>query len=52
MSTIIIQRLDGTKYDLDALGFRVKHHLTTTHMHISRLVSMVLRGQTAISSIW
>ncbi len=24
MSTIIIQRLDGTKYDLDALGFRVK----------------------------
>ena len=24
MSTIIIQRLDGTNYDLDALGFRVK----------------------------
>lgn len=24
MSTIIIQRLDGTKYDLDSLGFRVK----------------------------
>lgn len=24
MATIIIQRLDGTVYDLDAMGFRVK----------------------------